>query len=158
MDDNINLVRKIVWSFHHSSGLEWDDLFQEAAIAYYEALKTYDNSRGKITTHAWHCITNRLKNYLKEQEEYKSRKYEGELCSLEDVILTRHPAQTASDFWESLTEDTKEIANIVLTTPKKFVCLPYDKVEERIFHLMERRGWPTERTQRSLQDLRLACL
>ena len=98
MNKHVNLIRKIAWSFHRSTGLEWDDLFQEAAVAYYESLESYDESRGKITTHAWNCISNRLKNYLKEQEEYKARKSEEELFSIEDVEMTRHPAEMASDF------------------------------------------------------------
>jgi RNA polymerase sigma factor (sigma-70 family) len=155
--DNINLIRKVAWSFHKSTGLEWDDLFQEAAIAYYEALESYDPSRGKISTYMWWCMISRLKNYRKEQDEYKCRKYDGEINYLEDVTLTKHPAQIASEFWESLSEEATQIANLIFASSKKFVSLPYEQVEERIIHVMTRQGWSIERAQKGIQDLKLAC-
>jgi RNA polymerase sigma factor (sigma-70 family) len=157
--ENINLIRKLAWSFHYSTGVDWNDLFQEASLAYYNALETYNPERGKITTHAWYCITNHLKNYLKEQEDYKCKKYEGELSSLEDTILTQHPAETASDFWESLTEDAKQIAEIVLSSSKKFVVLPPEDIDKKIENLAKRqlRDWPKHRVQNGINELRLAC-
>ena len=68
---DINLIRKIAWSFHKSTGLDWDDLFQEAALAYLEALQSYDKRKGKLSTHAWHCIVSRLKNYWKKEREWQ---------------------------------------------------------------------------------------
>jgi RNA polymerase sigma factor (sigma-70 family) len=157
--ENINLVRKLAWSFHYSTGVDWNDLFQEASLAYYNALETYDPERGKITTHAWYCITNHLKNYLKEQEDYKCRKHEGELSSIEDSVLNQHPAQIASDFWESLTEDAKQIAEIILASSKKFVVLPPEQVEERVKNLAEfkLRNWSKYRIQNGIDELKLAC-
>jgi hypothetical protein len=35
---------------------------------------------------------------LKEQEKYKATKHKKELCRLDDVKLTEHPAQEASEF------------------------------------------------------------
>lgn len=150
--DNTNLIRKIAWSFHYSTGVDWNDLFQEANIAYYTALKTHDPNRGKITTHAWVCITNHLKNYLKEQEEYKYT-----MISLEEMLPTHHPAQVASDFWESLTEDAKQISNLILASPKKYVVLTSKQAEERIEHIMNRQGWTEKKIKNGLHDLKLAC-
>ena len=39
--EDINLIRKIAWSFHHTTGHDWDDLFQEGALAYLECLAKY---------------------------------------------------------------------------------------------------------------------
>ena len=159
--ENINLIRKIAWDFYKTTRVEWDDLFQEAAIAYFEALKTYDPDRGKITTHAWYCITNHLKNYLKEQEEYKCRKFNGELTSIEEAIRSEHPAQIASDFWEGLTEDAKVIAEIVLDSAELFVVLPVEQAEERIKNIMHYNGshkWPNIKIEKGIQELKKACL
>ena len=48
---HLNLIRKIAWSFHKTTGLDWDELFQEATLSYLKALKTYDKKRGAITTY-----------------------------------------------------------------------------------------------------------
>jgi len=155
--NNLNLIRKIAWSFHRSTGIDWDDLFQEAVLAYLEAERTHKPDRGKMTTHAWTCITNRLKNYIKEQEDYKSRKHGEELCSIEDTILTRHPAQMASDFWEALSDDAKDIANIVLATPKKFLWIPAEQVHRRIHNILSCRGWCKNRIQNGIFRITTVC-
>jgi len=105
---NINLLRKIAWSFHQSTGLDWDDLFQEAYIAYDKALRTYDPTRGKITTHVWYCVHSHLKNYLKEEKQYKEP-----LCDIENAInetITPHP------YWErvNLTQRCQKALKIIL--------------------------------------------
>ena len=39
MEKYINLLRKIAWSFHKTTGLEWDNLFSETIQAYYKAME-----------------------------------------------------------------------------------------------------------------------
>ena len=157
--ENVNLIRKIVWSFHKSTGLEWDDLFQEACLAYLTALKTYDEDRGKITTHLWWCITNHLTTYLTQQEEMKCKKYNDEFGFLEDEPKPQH-AQIASPFWESLSEEAQIIADIILQIPKTYVCLTTEEVEQRIIETLrhnKRWSWPMEKIEFGLRDLKRAC-
>lgn len=160
MKQHINLIKKIAWSFHrfhYSTGVEWDDLLQEATIAYFEAMKTYDKSKGKPTTYIWYCLSNRLHNYLKEQEKYKAIKHQKEICRLDDVEITQHPAQEASDFWESLTEEAKIIAGIIICTPRKYTCLTRTEAEERITRIMTNMGWKEQRINTAINCLRTAC-
>ncbi len=38
IEKNLGIIRKIVWSYvHNNPGLEFDDLFAEACLAYLEA-------------------------------------------------------------------------------------------------------------------------
>lgn len=149
--ENISLIRKIAWSFHHTTGLEWDDLFQEAALAYCEALKNYDPKRGiKITTYMWWCISSDLKNYLKKQE-----KQNGHICSIEDVDVDR-PVNTTPIF-ESLSKEATEIANMVLSSPKIFDNLPPELAKRNIARvLINRKGWSWRRVWVGIRDLKLA--
>lgn len=112
--ENLNLIRKIAWSFHNSTGEEWDDLFQEAALAYCEALKTYDPTKGKITTYMWWCISSHLKNYLKLEE-----KQNGHTCSEEEIV-----EQQAISFklsFDNLSKDAQQVADMVLSNPGRFL-------------------------------------
>jgi RNA polymerase sigma factor (sigma-70 family) len=160
MEKHLNLIKKIAWSFHsfhHSTGVEWDDLLQEAAVAYFESLETYDKDKGQVTTYVWHCITNRLTNYLKEQEKYKAHIHEEELYHIDEIELTRHPAQIASEFWESLTEEAKVIANMILFTPRKYTCLTSAEAKGRITRIMTKNGWEKEKINAAINCLKLAC-
>lgn len=147
--DNINLIRKIAWSFHDTTGIEWDDLFQEAAIAYLEGLKTYDTKQGAISTYMWKVIVSRLINFIKREETFKKGRIPLD-------ALTPISCQD-SDFLFSLTKDAEEIADIVLTTAKRFGELPYNGVKERIYHLMRAREWSIPRITQAIDDLEFAC-
>ena len=70
---DMNFIRKIAWSFHKTTGLEWEDLFQEAAIAYIQSIKTYSKSKGSLTTYAYKAASNRLKDYSRKEVLYKKR-------------------------------------------------------------------------------------
>lgn len=68
LEDDLGLVRTIVWSFvKQYPGLDFDDLFQEACLVYLEALPQYNPKRGKRTTFMWTVITNHLKTLIHKQ-------------------------------------------------------------------------------------------
>lgn len=69
--ENLRLIRKIAWIIHCSTGEELDDLIQEGVLAYYQGLKNYDPSRGKISTYMWHTVSSRLKNYVLKKRKQK---------------------------------------------------------------------------------------
>ena len=160
MKDNARLIKKIAWSFysyHYSLGVEWDDLLQEANIAYLEALKTYDKEKGKVTTFVWHCISNRLRNYLKEQEKYKAHKWEEELCRIDELLETEHPVDTSNDFWEALTDEAKVIARMILFTPRKYIYSSSAEAEQRITRIMTKIGWSEEKIDNAIINLKTVC-
>lgn len=147
--NNINFIRKIAWSFHRSTGLDWDDLFQEAALAYYKALDTYDPSRGKITTYMWWVIISHLKNYLQEQS-----KWNGNILSVDEVDIDKPVEHTP--MFEKLTNDAQQIANVVLQSPRTFAHMQPVKAHQRIAQKMIQRGWRWGRVWRAMRDLKLA--
>ena len=120
--EHSKLLRKIALSFSLSTGLEFDDLYQEANLAYLEALRTHNTSKGKITTHLWHCVHNRLKNYLKQEREQKT-------ISIEDV--TEQLSYSHTSFWEYLPKEAMEIVKVVLASPNEF-DLPYWDQKQRV--------------------------
>jgi RNA polymerase sigma factor (sigma-70 family) len=66
------MLRKLAWSFHHSTGVEYDELVGEAAVAYAEAEKDYDPTRGaQFTTWATTKIRNALIDYCKKERRHQ---------------------------------------------------------------------------------------
>jgi len=106
LKENVNLIRKIAWSFHTSSGLDWDDLFQEAVIAYLYAMKTYTPDQGKISTYVWNFISNTLKSYL--ERETRIYPIQGDL---EDA---QHEVQLSFPFWEKIPESIMPEVELIL--------------------------------------------
>jgi len=152
--ENINLIRKIAWSFHQSTGMEFEDLFQEAYIAYDYALRTHDPKKGKITTYLWWCISAQLKRYLYKQEEYKCKKYQqGVICSLEDIFINQ--SDSSIPFWESLSKEAQEVANLVLMSPKPFIEASKPKAQKRVKDIMSKRGWSMRKIEFCLMELKI---
>ena len=61
--NDINLIRKIAWSFEATTNVDFDELFCEAALGYLEAIKKYDPTKGKLSAFIWRCMDNQLKLY-----------------------------------------------------------------------------------------------
>jgi len=61
-----NLIRKIAWSFHHTTGHDYDELYAEASLAYCEAMDDWCPDRGtKFTTYAYTRMRYALSGYVR---------------------------------------------------------------------------------------------
>jgi RNA polymerase sigma factor (sigma-70 family) len=143
--ENLNLIRKIAMSFSVTTGIDFDDLCQEASLAYLEAMKTYDPDKGKISTYVWHCIHNHLKNYVKIEQQENN-------VSIDDVEIynTCEPVS----FFNSLTIEAMEIAKIIIASPRKFVCMPKDMSIKKLYEILTTKGWKTEKIQSGFSCLK----
>lgn len=66
IEDHFGLVHKIVNKYFKRTNLyEYDDLFQVGCIGLVKASKKFDESRGKFSTIATHCITNELRHHFR---------------------------------------------------------------------------------------------
>ncbi|MFC4402937.1 sigma-70 family RNA polymerase sigma factor [Gracilibacillus xinjiangensis] len=49
------------------------DFYQEGLIALWEAVQTYDESRSKLSTHIYNCISSRFLNKIKKENREKEQ-------------------------------------------------------------------------------------
>jgi len=150
LETNIDLIRKIAWSFHNSTGEDWDDLFQEASLAYCEALENYNPDKGKITTYMWHCISSHLVNYLR-----KDYHQVGHISCIEDLTMFDNPVESTSLF-EALGEDAAEIVNMVLDYSTMFDGLSPQLAQSNITRILfQRKDWMLSRIKSAMRELKL---
>jgi DNA-directed RNA polymerase specialized sigma subunit len=150
--ENINLLRKIAMSFSQTTGLEFDDLFQEASLAYMNAKKTHDPEKSKITTHLWVTIHNHLKNYIMEEEIQKCKKYGGGLFSIEKTTI--NISINHQPYWESLNKEAQEITKVIFNSSKDFIGLPPDEAQIKIVQLLLNKGWGWIKIMIGMKNLR----
>ena len=113
---NINLIRKIAWSFSNTTGIDYEDLFSEAAVSYYEALNDYDKDKGKLSVWCWLRMKNNLINYIQKEYNEQSIDIEENL-----PVYTQQPDL----FFELLDEFDKKanyIVNKILDNPHKYLA------------------------------------
>lgn len=144
---HIDLLRKIAWSYHNSTGFDWDDLFQEATIAYLRAIETWDESKGKPSTYIWRCVNFHLNHFLWTYEKQT-------IPSIPLDMVTYPPSHAPIPFWEALSSEAQEIAKFVLSRAIEFVVLPQQEAQEKIQLLLLTQGWNKHKVEKGLTDLR----
>ena len=154
MEKHINLIRKIAWSFHKTTRIDWDDLFSEAVECYFKGLEVYDPKKSAITTFMYQYITNGLINYV---NKYKA--INEPLSSIDAEEFYYIPTHDPTPFWEYLSDDAQKIAKLIWKYSQHFVCLDSDQAEQRVIQIMThpKLDWSEERTLAGLRDLKRAC-
>jgi RNA polymerase sigma factor (sigma-70 family) len=146
--ENLKLIKKIVNSFHQTSKLDYDDLFQEATIAYFKAMETYNAEKGMITTHLWHCITNHLINYLKVEKEYDE--------VLEPLESASKLVYSPNFYFEALSRDAIDIVDTLFSDVDKYAPMPPNEVKNDIFRILTSQGKNIKNILSGMKDLTIA--
>ena len=131
--ENINLIRKIAWSFHSSTGLDPEELFQEAAVAYFSSLEKYDPARGALSTFMYRAMTNHLGNYT---ARIKKRKINTcELTKFNDV------SEIPDDPIDIIPEELWEIPECIFDQFEHFASLSKRRAKLALAQELRKKGW-----------------
>jgi DNA-directed RNA polymerase specialized sigma subunit len=155
---HIGIIRKLAWSFHCTTGIDFDDLVSEGILAYHESFERFDEkTHGTArSTFTWIHVKNHLITYCKKETKFNL----GRHC-LDDVNVEQSPALFSTkanpkDIFESFTKDAEQIAKVVLQRSKRIVVLPENEVEPYIVSILSHKGWTPDRTLHGLQELKRA--
>lgn len=145
--EDIGVIRKVVWSYIKTNpGLEFDDLFSEAYIAYLEAKLSYNPAKGKRSTFIYRVVDNRLKSLLSREREREVKEAESEILWLKDPPQTPEQIVIAQERWleilSILSPEAKAVCSIVIN--ESSIYLPIDKPKQCrgiIINELRKRGW-----------------
>ena len=124
IEDNMKLVYYVINKYYPTYMYD-EDVIQEGMLGLCQAANTYDSSKTKFSTYAFHCIRNRLKYYLRCQSKHSG------LLSLDfdvkcddgnggdsfiDFIVGEHDISTVGidfeTFYSTLNESEKELLDL----------------------------------------------
>ena len=143
----INLMRKIAWSFHLSTNIEFGDLFSEAFIAYQAAVKSFNESKSKQSTWAWYMMRNHLINYTHRENKHHFRE-----CIVDELPPVIYDPQSFEEFLETLPPECMEIAKVLLNNLDQFDDNPPPRYARgRIAKLLKKEGWTGRKIWESMQ-------
>jgi len=148
--ENEKLLRKLARSFSTSTGVEFDDLFQEAYIAYHEALKTFDPNKSKLSTYVWKCVSSHLKNYVKLEKPYL------EMMPIETPEVINKSDLSVSNFFDALSFEAQQIAKIMFERSGFYIFAKPKEREKKITQTLIRRGWDEKKIRVGLYELEVA--
>ena len=131
---DINSIKSIVWSFYHTTGLDWNDLFQEATIAYIESI----SSICPIThrrTYAYQVAKNRLKDFI-------TWEFSRKMISIEhENIDTTINYQPFFELYSEFSKKAKEIADMIINSPEEFLAGSPKQSRGVIYQKLKEKGW-----------------
>lgn len=160
----MNLLKKLAWSFHKSTGLDWDDLFQEAYIAYKYAMDHYDpNAGANLTTFLCVHINNQLRTYYQRELKYAyplTNAYRKDVKAHNNLMAWVTPEEVSyqTSFKEKLTKDSQELADVALMYSKQLIKISGKKqIEKQLIRIMRKKGWQRDRIVSSISNLKYAC-
>lgn len=141
----LNIVRKVVWSYARSTGLDFDELCSEAYLAYLEAAPFYDPTKGKKSTFIWNVVRNHINSLLKAKKEIPVDKEAMETLLEGREELDPERIIIAEECWEELFNSlSPEAKMICLLVNNGEVYLNTDKPREArgiIARELKARGW-----------------
>ena len=104
-EENINIVYSVVHKLFPSL-VNDEDVVQEAMIGLYKACLTYDESKGKLATLAYRCISNQVNMELRKRNRFGQIK----MVSMQDSVKTSDDGEDLTI--EGLIEDIKALDEI----------------------------------------------
>jgi len=159
--ENSNLIHHLAHTFQNTTGIDYDELFCEARLAYLSAERSFQKDKGvKLTTYAYTCMKNHLINFCKQETRFSQNTslYE----SLPSYLHPKEELKEDFDLAEYATswpKEYKEIAAIVLEDPDRFLsqtpnfkgCGP---VKARLREELRDRGWLHLDIEQAFRDLK----
>jgi len=157
----LNIVRKVVWSYARSAGLDFDDfdeLCSEAYVAYLEAASSYNPEMGKKSTFIWTVVRNHINNLLKAKREVPVDDEAIDMIIEEREELDPEQVVLAEESWrelfESLSPDAKMIFFLLNSNE---VYINTDKPREArgiIARELKARGWSENKIWATFREIK----
>ena len=133
-----NLIYRICWSFHHTTGIDLHELISEGTLAYCEAQLKWDTNKGtKFSTWAYYCISNALINFTRIETRYT-------LPDTEEIFSKPVNPTYWFEFFDALPKECQEITKIVIREKEALVGLPPKIARGVLISILREEGWPWE--------------
>jgi RNA polymerase sigma factor (sigma-70 family) len=155
---NINMAQALAWSFHHSTGLEQEELFGEASVAFAEALHSYQEGNGtQLSTWVWACMRNHLINYCrKERKHHTTPKLDPDAHEYlkDDSVEIRQSREDLLSMLSNLSIQAQEVIQITLDAPLELYQSTPKKNRGALRDYLRRQGWKWRDIWDSFREIR----
>lgn len=144
------LIQKMAWSFHRSSGIEYEELYSEACAAFARAYRKYDPERGAFSTLLHHSCKHQLLGYIADQKKQNIIPREKEA----QETLTPESWAAFREALGNLKRDGREIYKIILNSPSEYFTRSHGSQSKLQRKIEEETGLPAKRIQNGFRMIR----
>lgn len=146
---DMNLIRKIAWSYAKTTGLEFDELFGVAAVGYARAQNEYDPEKTKWSTWAWTTMRRELNSYL-VNESRRNAVYDP------DPKGGDNPEKHV-EFKEeigNLSQEAQTVCRTIFSSPAEFLAYGPKASRGKIKDMLREQGWSWNRIWGSFREIK----
>lgn len=137
------LLHKWAWSYKTTTGIEEEELFSEACVAYMSAILTYDlDKHVELSTWISYCVKNRLNSFVTKFHSDKSFTLFDEEKMDSFPAFDKYEAIFAySDMLTELSPKAKFVCDLVLKQQKTLDGLPPKLARGVLQKELRTQGW-----------------
>ena len=144
----MNLIRRIAWSYSYTTSLDIDDLFSVAAIGYTKALNTYNAERSRFSTWAWINMKHELNNHLAGMRPDPHTPRDCEEIGPEETVSFK-------EMVSSMGKEAREVCEIVFESPHEFLIQGKPKLSQgRLRDALRERGWSWPKIRNGMREVK----
>ena len=137
------LLHKFAWSYKNTTGIEEDELFAEACVAYMTAIMSYDNTKDtKLSTWISYCVKNRLNSFVTTFHSDKS------FTLFDEEKWESFPATDGfdsifgySDLLTELSPKARKVCDLVIKNQHELDGIPPKLARGKIQKELRKQGW-----------------
>jgi len=115
--DMEKLICKIAWRFANAYNADLEEVQAEASLIFLNAMKTYDEEKGRLSTYLTLRITWGLIGYFEKQKKQTAVYSVASFEDIEDLTSNL----SVIDILDEVGEDAKTLIDLVLETPVDFM-------------------------------------
>jgi DNA-directed RNA polymerase specialized sigma subunit len=154
----MNLIYERALSFHHTTGIELEDLVSQATEAYLKAEKTFQSNKNtKITTYVYTVITNELLYYCRSKNRIRTVALEEE-----DLIADTTPFESklsfdmrGSDVIKTFSKNVQTLIKTIFEHADDFELSQPRKCRMKLLTILEfELGWGQKRRKQTIAELK----
>ena len=155
----LNLIRKIAWSYNKTTGIDFDDLFSEACIAYLEGQSKFDpNQEVKVSltiwknTFLWEVMQSHLNSIIPKYKDSNTFTHKN-IAAIDEV--TPEAVALFKDQINSLSKEARAVCKMIFDSPHVFLTLNTPKLSRgRIKTHLREIGWSWGAIWRSFREIK----
>ena len=148
--DHLTMLHSIAWSYHRATGVDVDDLFGEACLAFVSKMHLYDPARAKMSTFLYAMVKHPLLHYISKQKN-------GDHHQPMPILIGGQSPDTSIMFSAKVDElgrSARKLYKLILKSPDIFLDMSLEQLTEHLRKL----DWPWDEIRSAIKDMKkLLC-
>jgi hypothetical protein len=153
--DYLNILQSLAWKMHKKTGIDSEELFGEACLAYIKKMPSYKAARGKMSTFVYMVAYTRLVEYV--GNEFKGgEKMHHELPktirSLSHLLIDNKLPDQSIMFIGKMNElnlNARKICKLIFENPMQFAGMD----EKHLERYLKQMGWPYTKIKSGFNEI-----